>query len=397
MRVVMLLMGEVSNDARVIREASALAAHGHRTTVVCLAGPDLPEEEEKDGFAIRRVATPAAVEPWQVIQKIRRQRQRNAALIEACLAARPHVVHAHDTPTLPAAVRAARLAGCSVVCDAHELYPDSLEQQPVQGTWPVQAFWRHVERSNIPRVHEMITVCDGLRDVLELRFGVAATVVANTPPLEPVADRGLLRRRLGIPDSVPLILYQGGLYVGRSLRPLVDAMAEVPDAVLVVQGSGPAERSMREHARQRRIQERVIFMGQVPQTELFALTCGADVGTAFLDGVTLNHKLAWPNRLFMYFMAGIPSAVSDLPGMSGLVDQYGVGLKARVGDSRSIGAALAQLIEDSKTSADMGARARRLAEERFNWETESQKLLGVYERIESKCERDDAFAVHKSR
>jgi glycosyltransferase involved in cell wall biosynthesis len=139
---------------------------------------------------------------------------------------------------------------------------------------------------------------------------------------------------------------------------------------------------MEARVQERGIGDRVYFMGQVPQEKLFDYTCGADIGTCFLDGVTLNHRLAWPNRLFMYFMAGIPSVVTDLPGMAALVDEHEVGLKAAPGDVASMAAAIARLAADPGLRAAMGARARRTAEERFNWERESAKLLAVYDQLE---------------
>ncbi|MDP2402104.1 MAG: glycosyltransferase, partial [Actinomycetota bacterium] len=216
------------------------------------------------------------------------------------------------------------------------------------------------------------------------RYGVSAEVVASTPDLMPVADRTLLRRTLGIPEDRVIVLYQGGIMIGRAVDELVEAVARVPELTLVVQGTGDYEPQMRARVRSCDVEDRVIFMGQVPHEDLFELTCGADIGTIFLDGVTLNHQLAWPNRLFMYFMAGIAVAATDLPGMAGLLEPSNAGLLARAGDVDSMASVLSRLAGDPGLRSEMGASGRRLAEDRFNWEHERRKLLAIYETIEKR-------------
>lgn len=55
--IVMLVLNDLSFDGRVRREAAALAAAGWRVLVIGTqrAGGTLPDEEDVDGFAIRRV------------------------------------------------------------------------------------------------------------------------------------------------------------------------------------------------------------------------------------------------------------------------------------------------------------------------------------------------------
>lgn len=389
MKVVMLVLNDMTADARVSREAGSLAVASHDVTVLALHSAAAGDLVACDGYDVRRVADQTTAGVRQFPRKVGQQRKRDADLVSVAVGLKPDVVHAHDTNTLRAGAIAAQRLGAALVYDAHELYPDSLQQQPFQRSWPVQAWWRDIERRLIPRSDAVLTVCDGLKDVLRERYGVDAVVVANAPALRPVADRTLLRRTLGLDDDAwPIILYQGGLYRGRALEPLVDAVALVPDVRLVVQGAGGERASMEAYVQERGIAGRVHFMGQVPQEELFDLTCGADIGTCFLDGVTLNHRLAWPNRLFMYFMAGIPSVVTDLPGMAALIDEHDVGIKTSPGDVESMAAGIARLAADPALRDATGARARRLAEERFNWERESAKLLAVYDQLERERRTD---------
>ncbi|MDZ4166721.1 MAG: glycosyltransferase, partial [Coriobacteriia bacterium] len=168
---------------------------------------------------------------------------------------------------------------------------------------------------------------------------------------------------------------------GRAIDELVDAVARVPSIHLVVQGRGEYEQPMRRRVVECGIGDRVTFMGQVPHERLFALTCGADVGTVFLDGVTLNHRIAWTNRMFMYMMAGIPTAASDLPGASAVLLPEGAGLVAPPGDVAAMADVLARLAADPALRERLGLAGRAAAEREYNWGVQEQRLLGVYERL----------------
>jgi glycosyltransferase involved in cell wall biosynthesis len=80
----------------------------------------------------------------------------------------------------------------------------------------------------------------------------------------------------------------------------------------------------------------------------------------------------------MYFMAGIPSVVTDLPGMTTLVGDQSLGLTAPPADVAAMTEALRVLAADKCLRVSMGHRARELAESRFNWQLDSRRLLGLY-------------------
>jgi glycosyltransferase involved in cell wall biosynthesis len=380
-KVVMLVMNDMRADSRVTREASALAAAGHRVTVLALRSPGVPESEERLGFSIRRVAEYTTASLRRPLDKIRQSRTRTAAMVTAAAALQPDIVHAHDSDTLPAGGRAARAACARLVYDAHELYPDMLQEHGFQGSWPVQRYWLHTERTWVPAAAAVITVSPGLAEELRRRHGVRASVVSNVPPLTPASRSERLRRELGLAPAEPILLYQGVLIAGRGLEQLVRSMREVPDAVLAVQGFGAAEAQMRKAAHEAGVKDRVRFMGRVAPDQLHEYACGADAGIVIYEHTTLNNYLSAPNKLFSYLMAGLPVAASDFPGLRAIVEGEAVGVTFDPASETSIAKALLRLLGDEHVSGAMGRRARALAESRYNWNVEQRVLLGVYERL----------------
>lgn len=382
MNTLMLVLNDMRADARVQREAAALTEAGHEVTVLALRADDLPERERRDGYTILRVADYTTATWRDPLGKLRQSQTRRRAFVTTALAHECDVVHAHDTDTLAAGALIADVRRVPLVYDAHELYPDMIAEFGAGGSWPVQRYWRAVERRYVPRADAVVTVSPGLAGELARRFGVQPTVVRNVPRLQPLADGARLRAELGLVDDPrPLFIYQGVLISGRGLVRLIEAAAQTPDVLLAVQGAGPEEERMRSRARDLGVEDRVRFMGMKAVADLHEYACGADAGVVIYERTTLNNYLAAPNKLYAYLMAGLPVASSAFPGLAEVVEGEDVGVTFDPADVASIAAALTRLATDPEERAAMGARARRLAETKYNWDLEKQRLLEVYERL----------------
>lgn len=382
MRIAMLVLNDMTADARVDREATALAEAGHDVTVLALRAEGLPDRERRNRYTVVRVADYTTASWRNPLAKLLQSQRRSRGLAHAALALEPDVVHAHDTDTLAVGALAARIRRVPLVYDAHELYPDMIAEFGARGAWPVQWYWRAIERRHVRTAAGVLTVSRGLAEELARRYGVDPVVVRNVPLLSPLGDTSALRAELGLSaDSRALALYQGVLTGGRGLTRLVEAVAAAPDVVLAIQGFGPEEEAMRARARALGIEDRVRFMGKKAPWELHAYACGADLGVVIYEHTTLNNYLAGPNKLYAYLMAGLPVAASGFPGLDEVVSGERVGVTFDPASAESIAAALGELAHDAGTRHAMGRRARRLAESRYNWDAEKQVLLELYDRL----------------
>ena len=123
-------------------------------------------------------------------------------------------------------------------------------------------------------------------------------------------------------------------------------------------------------------------MDAVPPAELLDWVACADVAAMPIQASTLNHRLTTPNKLFEAMAAGVPSVVSDLPGMATIVRETGCGVLVDPADAAAIGRAITSIIE--LPAADWMAWRRRClaaAHERYSWETQVAALLEEYTRL----------------
>jgi len=100
MRVVMLVLNDMTADARVDREASALAECGHEVSVIALRSRGLPDHSERpEGFRVHRVADLTTAGWTSPLRKVNESRTRHRLMVAAAAALRPDVIHAHDADT----------------------------------------------------------------------------------------------------------------------------------------------------------------------------------------------------------------------------------------------------------------------------------------------------------
>ena len=371
MNIAMLLHKTVVHDARVRREARALSEQGHRVTVLEL---DQDAAGQLDGFARRSAAPPAWVRrrlPFQLYRVV-----FLLWFVRRLLELRPDVVHAHDAAMLLPGLIGARLAGARLVYDSHELATGVPYRT---GGWA--RFVAAIERLGVHRCAAVITVSDGIAERLRERHGLQRrpTVVRNvsdlTPPPSPT---GVLRGRLGI-GNAPLILHQGAPAPDRGGEELIQALTAVPHAHLAFLGSSPFtgfRDRLRELAVSAGVASRVHFLPSVPLSELLDWTADADVGVSMLQDTCENHRLALPNKLFEYLVAGVPVVVSDLPEVARLVREEKVGWTVPPADTAGIADALREALAGVRD----GTRSEhvRAVGARYTWAAERRRLEAVY-------------------
>ena len=290
----------------------------------------------------------------------------------------PRVFVANDLPMLPVAKRLALERGARLVYDSHELYSEQ-EFSP----WEKRR-WSEIEARHIGACDAVITVNPSIASELERRYGIDhVNVILNADRCGAHLQRTrVLHRKFGLADDRQVLLLQGGLSAGRNLEVLVDAMAHVRNAsvVLVVLGDGLLLDRLRARAAPMASSGRVYFHPAVPQRDLPAFTAAADAGIIPYQATCLNNFYCTPNKLFEFIAAGIPVLASDLPEISRLVRGNDIGL---VGDMGSAGK-IAALIDD------FFGDPQRLAAWRDNlstvradicWETEERKLVKIYQAL----------------
>ncbi|MBI5511319.1 MAG: glycosyltransferase [Deltaproteobacteria bacterium] len=360
----MLVRNAFVHDSRVEREASTLAGAGYDVLLLAQAGTGLPAVEHRGGVRVRRLASATA--------------GYYAAAVAHGLRFRPKVVHCHDLDTLLPGALVAKTRAATLVFDAHELWTERASL--TGGAWSRlhRGRYRVLERLLIGRADAVITVSDGIKDELVRRYRITApTVLLNTPSMK----RGTGGLRRAIATDAPVLLYVGGIQPHRGLEVAVAALAELREVVLVLLGPawGATVQGLQAQAVALGVLERLQILPPVPPADVTAWAADADVGLCVIPPVSLSYRLALPNKLFEYALAGLPVVASDAPEIKRYVSRFHLGITVAAPEPQALAAAVRALLADRR-----GARVHEpdpAVVAALCWELQAEKLNALYARL----------------
>jgi glycosyltransferase involved in cell wall biosynthesis len=260
------------------------------------------------------------------------------------------------------------------VIDAHYFYPDGVAavmlgryfNKPVvitaRGTdinlVPQYRLPRRMIRWAASHAAGMITVCNALKDemvglgidgerITPLRNGV------NLDLFQP-GDRAALRAELGMEGFT--LMSVGHLEPRKGHALPIQALPGMPDVHLWIAGIGPDRAKLEELARSIGVQDRVRFLGPLPQTELCRYYGGADAL------VLASSREGWANVLLESMACGTPVIASNVWGTPEVV--------------AGVSTALRQLRENYP----LHEATRRYAE-RFSWDDTTQGQIDLFQKV----------------
>ena len=204
------------------------------------------------------------------------------------------------------------------------------------------------------------------------------------------------RRRLGVGPDTCLVLYVARFQDFKNHQMLVRAFAEFlkerPDARLILVGEGHLKSWIRKDCAEMGIADRVLFLGEIPFTDLPALYAAVDIKVissdyesfsfATIEAMASGLPIATTDCAWVPVLIGdIPSAF-PLPPSSLRVAPGGV--ISPIKDPGALAKGLLRLAGDPELRKKMGEWNRRKAVAEHGWASSASKLLALYRRLTGK-------------
>ncbi|MFQ5668536.1 MAG: glycosyltransferase [Candidatus Binatia bacterium] len=208
------------------------------------------------------------------------------------------------------------------------------------------------------------------------------TVVATAARPPAVIPFGIDLSTIEAPDGAraagsdePLLLSVGRLVGYKGLEYLIAALADVPDARLVLVGNGPLQSRLHEQAVARHVENRVEFAGEVSDTRLAALYRRCTVFV--LPSVSPAEAFGMVQLEAMAY--GKPVVSTALPTGVPWVNRDGeTGLIVPPRSPQALAQALNTLLASPALRQRMGAAGRRRVHETFTAEHMVRCYAGIY-------------------
>ncbi len=186
------------------------------------------------------------------------------------------------------------------------------------------------------------------------------------------------RKRPSAADHKPFVLFCNRSWEPRYgvdilARAFLQVARERDDVCLLLLGSGSLAQAIRQILMNGQVLDRVQFGGRVSQSELPRWYRMADlyISPSHVDGssVSLMEALA----------CGLPALVSDIPANKEWVTENVNGWLFPDGDAPALAAKILAVVDRRRKLGDVSRAARKLAEERADWQKNFRVLLDAYQ------------------
>lgn len=374
---------------------TALLAQGFEATVVTRRGePGWPAEESLDGLRVVRAGPSGPARSGKYLMV--------PAVLRAVLREPFDVLVVRGTRVLGLpGVLAARWRGRPVVLQSEingemsgEAYTwgTSLQGRPAEGL--VRAAVR--ARNLLFRDAEAFVAMSSLIRDEFTRAGCAADRVhlvphgVDTDRFRPASseERAALRRRFGWPAEATVLTYTGRLLRGKGLESLLTAFRSVapehPLAFLALVGSGAGqmlsvEDDLRATVAASDLGDRVAFTGRLENVE---------------DALRASDIFVFPSEyealglsLLEAAACGLPAVASRTGGIVDVVEDGRSGWLEPPGDPQRLALRLGRLLGDAEERRRFGARAREVAQERFDQRDSVARYRALFTELAGRASR----------
>jgi glycosyltransferase involved in cell wall biosynthesis len=282
-----------------------------------------------------------------------------------------------------------------VVYDSNDEYDTFMlikEWLPKPLRRPLQQLTHWLEPWLAKRLDAATTALPATQEKFEAA-GVRSTLVRNFPPAEIVEERPRREKfefevLLGgsLPENqIPLLAETAGKLRRRQGRPV--------RWLLAIRNCGDDERQLLERLLEEAgVRADFDLRYNRPFKEMKEMMAQSRLGFVLYPS-DVNYASRIPIRIFEYMAAGVPFVASDHPTTKLFTEGEGVAVLTDPGDTSAFAEALGSLLDEPDTQRQMSERGPRLVRERYNWERESGRLVGLYEELLGGKVRDSASAV----
>lgn len=363
-RVVHCTTAHSRYDIRIFaKECRSLAATGYRVSFVVADGGG---DEIKDGVSIHGVMKRG--------RRLSRMLRSPADVLKKALSLEGEVYHLHDPELLFVGLMLSA-RGKRVVFDSHEDVPKQILTKPYLNKVIAKIISHTVvilEKMIFRRFSLLIAATNAI-DASRHIPGALSVVINNYP----FKNELHATKKTGDTSNVS---YIGGISSIRGLGQLVDALSLCSYSVRLNMAGPIVPSSYKNDLMKRKGWESVDYHGVLGRDGVKDILASTMAGIVTFLPVP-NHIDSQPNKLFEYMSAGLPVIASNFPLWQEIVLGNKCGICVDPEKPEEIAAAIDWIMGHSEEARVMGENGRKAVLKKYNWETESVKLVDAYARL----------------
>jgi len=363
------------NDMRIFeKECKSLAKGGFDVTLIGFG--DQPKTETIDG--VRCIALYCPIK-----NNVELLRKRNKLSFEAALQVDADIYHLHEPELLPVGMKLKR-KGKIVIFDSHEYYGwqlrDNIHKIKVIKTPAflmkvLGKLYMRYEKRVCMKIDGVVQVCtmNGV-DYFDHRCR-KTLFIRNLPSLSDYTRKTPIDYSQG-----PAVAMIGGITKERGITQLIEA-ANLAKAKLLLAGAF-SPKAYEVELKALPAYACVDYKGFLDKNGMVALLEEANIGASTLLNVGQYDKIdTLPTKVYDYMSMQLPVVISNTDFAQKMNDKYHFALCVDPANPEDIANAIQWLHEHPEQAVEMGHNGRKAIESEFNWEKESEKLIGFYKEL----------------
>ena len=357
-------------DIRIFhKEAKALAKAGYDVTLICLHD----KNDFVDGIKIIGLSMP--------LSRFHRIFGSTFRFFKAALKCKADIYHFHDPDFLIFGLMLKLFTKAKVIYDIHEDYLMTIATKqwlPSFSRNAIASIYGVLEKISAMLLDGVIPA--GLEIGERLRpISRKMSVIQNFPTLDEFMLNTNSNRSI---QSSRRIIAFGGISKARSIVEIIEAMGLISDnldARLILGGKSDSV-DLEKELSQISGWKRVDYLGVIPRQKMEEIMLSSDISLV-LYSPKPNHYDVRSNRFYESLAVGLPVIVSDFPKWRRMVEECSCGLAVNPEDPKAIATAIEYLLTHSDEAREMGNRGKQAVLTKYNWLSESKKLLAFYSDI----------------
>lgn len=279
--------------------------------------------------------------------------------------------HFHDPELLSVGVKLAR-RGKKVVYDSHEDLPRQMLTKPwipkcMRGVASHWAEWW--ENRHVQKMSAVVTATPHIQQRFQKVTAAQVVSVCNYPIINEITPETDWNNRQ------QAVCYVGGLFLERGIFEMVHAAGNAKIRLKLAGTFSP--RSLQTDVEREKDWQQVDYYGYVGRKEVNSLLGESMAGLLLLHPMP-SYIDSLPIKLFEYMAAGIPVICSNFKLWQDIVEECNCGICVDPFDSKGVADAIRRIVDNQALARQMGDNGRKAVLEKYNWNTQSEILLNLY-------------------
>lgn len=187
-------------------------------------------------------------------------------------------------------------------------------------------------------------------------------------------DKRELRRRLGLPDTAPIVTYSGHLYEDRGVEAIVGAALQLPHVLFLVVGGWPDDIARCRRAADAASAHNIRFAGFVPNGKVSEYLQASDILLMLYTTRAFPAQWGSPMKLFEYMAARRPIIATNVPSTARHLHDEVSAILVPPEDTSALIAGITQIMSHPRWASQMADAAYAYVQP-YTWDNRARDIL----------------------